>query len=120
MPKSINQNGKQNYGAKISKLAAPSSALYAGEYKNHPDPIINPANPSNYPVLGMKWYGGGYKDKQWGPGDYHKQNKSGLLMTDGHIEIWNNDVIVTYGGTSQYLDVAPWRRLDWKKAASIP
>ena len=115
---SLNNNGKKNFGAKISKLRMPSSALYAGEYKNHPDPALASASPANYPVLGMKWYGGGYKDQQWGPGNYHKQNKAGLVFADGHVGLWNIDQLVTYGGTSQYLDVAPWCRLDWKTAVS--
>ena len=113
-----NDNGKKNFGAKISKLQKASSALYAGEYKNHPDPKLASDNPGNYPVLGMKWYGGGYKDQQWGPGNYHKQNKAGLVFADGHVGLWNIDQLVTYGGTSQYLDVAPWCRLDWKNAVS--
>ena len=114
----LNDNGKKNFGAKISKLQKPSSALYAGEYKNHPDPALSSASPANYPVLGMTWYGGGHRDKQWGPGNYHRQNKAGLVFSDGHAATWNIDQLIAYGGTSQYLDGAPWCRLDWKTAVA--
>ena len=114
----LNDNGKKNFGAKISKLQKPSSALYAGEYKNHPDPALSSASPANYPVLGMTWYGGGRRDQQWGPGNYHRQNKAGLVFSDGHAATWNIDQLIAYGGTSQYLDGAPWCRLDWKTAVA--
>ena len=112
----INDNGKKNYGAKVSRLKSPSKALYAGEYKNHPDPVLS-GSYDNYPVLGLAAYGGGAKNGQWGPGDYHKQNKSGLVFADGHVALWNIDDLVTLGAYAN-RDKEPWCSAEWKVAVN--
>ena len=101
------------YGVKIGKLKSASSVFYAGEYVNYQAPGSGSA--WNYPVLGSSyWSGGGAKNGQWGPGDYHNDNKTRLIYADGHAGAWNIDKLVADGGSSAVTTDEPWKANDWK------
>jgi prepilin-type N-terminal cleavage/methylation domain-containing protein/prepilin-type processing-associated H-X9-DG protein len=93
--------------AKISSLKKPSSCLYAAEYNNHQKDGAGSA--WDYPIVRYVSPG-----QQWGPGNYHNNNRNNTLFADGHVATLSilTDMIKPY---PLYAAEAPWNYRLWQK-----
>ena len=91
--------------AKISSLKNPSSCLYVAEYNNSD----GGGAAWEYPVV--RYVGPG---EQWGPANYHNNNRNNVLFADGHTEtlLITTEMIKPY---PLYETKAPWNYNLWKK-----
>ena len=102
------------WGAKLSRLTKPSSALYCGEYNNYPVPGVAMTNYSRYPYLSLDWGNSYSMFRANGPAAFHERNSIHLQMADSHVEAFSMKETLVNAVYGKYQN-APWSVSDWHK-----